>query len=195
MIIGVLAVQGDFYKHIQTLNSLGTHALEIKSLKDLINCDGLIIPGGESTTILKLLTKINLFKEIQKFGKKRPILGTCAGAILLADKVINPPMDSLKLIDIEISRNAYGRQIDSFIDRVEVSINSKEEFIEGVFIRAPKILKIGKDVKPMGYHKGEIVFAESQNIIVSTFHPELTHNFLIHKYFLSKVSNQYIFEI
>ncbi len=187
MKIGVLAIQGDFYKHIQALNFLGIQAKEVRSAEDLDECEGLILPGGESTTILKLITKTNLFEEIQKFGKKRVILGTCAGAILLADKVANPPMQSLKLINIEISRNAYGRQIDSFIDRVEVSINSKEEFIEGVFIRAPRILKIGKDVKPLGYHKDSIVFAESHNIIISTFHPELTNNFLIHKYFISKI--------
>ena len=190
MIIGVLAVQGDFYKHIHALDAIGVQAKEVKSPKDLIDCDGLIIPGGESTTILKLITNSHLFEEIQKFGKKRPILGTCAGAILLANKVVNPPMQSLKLIDIEISRNAYGRQIDSFIDRVEVSIDSNEEFIEGVFIRAPRILKISKDVKPLGFHKDNIVIAESKDIIVSTFHPELTENFLIHKYFLSKINRK-----
>jgi len=190
MIIGVLAVQGDFYKHIHALDAIGVQAKEIKSPKDLIDCDGLIIPGGESTTILKLITNSHLFEEIQKFGKKRPILGTCAGAILLANKVVNPPMQSLKLIDIEISRNAYGRQIDSFIDRVEVSIDSNKEFIEGVFIRAPRILKISKDVKPLGFHKENIAIAESKDIIVSTFHPELTENFLIHKYFLSKINRK-----
>ena len=99
-------------------------------------------------------------------------------------------MQSLKLIDIEISRNAYGRQIDSFIDRVEVSIDSNKEFIEGVFIRAPRILKISKDIKPLGFHKENIVIAESKDIIVSTFHPELTENFLIHKYFLSKINRK-----
>jgi 5'-phosphate synthase pdxT subunit len=187
MKIGVIAVQGDFYKHIQTLNLLDIQSIEIRSEEDLESCDGLILPGGESTTILKLIIKNNLFKKIQDFGKERFIMGTCAGAILLAEKVINPPMQSLKLIDIEISRNAYGRQIDSFVDRVEVSINSNKEFFEGVFIRAPKIIKIGEGVKPLGYFKRNVVLAENKNIVVSTFHPELTNNNRIHKYFINKI--------
>jgi 5'-phosphate synthase pdxT subunit len=187
MKIGVLSVQGDFYKHIQTLNLLGIQSIEVRSIEDLEFCDGLILPGGESTTILKLIIRNNLFEKIQDFGKERFIMGTCAGAILLAEKVINPPMQSLKLIDIAVSRNAYGRQIDSFVNRVEVSLNSNKEFFNGVFIRAPKIIKIGKGVKPLGYFKKSVVLAENKNVVVSTFHPELTNNNLIHKYFLNKI--------
>ncbi|MEJ2050830.1 MAG: pyridoxal 5'-phosphate synthase glutaminase subunit PdxT [Calditrichota bacterium] len=187
MKIGVLSLQGDFSKHFQTLKLLGIQSIEVRSAQDLELCDGLILPGGESTTILKLIIQNNLFEKIQNFGKERFIMGTCAGAILLAEKVINPPMQSLKLINIEVSRNAYGRQIDSFIDRVEVSLNSKKELFEGIFIRAPKIEKIGDGVKPLGYYKKIVVLAENKNVLVSTFHPELTNNHMIHKYFINKI--------
>lgn len=189
MKIGVLAIQGDFEQHRKVLDHIGIDNFEVRFKEDLDLCDGLIIPGGESTTILKLLNANNLFQLIQQFGQHKIIMGTCAGTILLANSVVNSEMKVLQLIDIEVCRNAYGRQINSFVDDIRVNLNKKEDSIEGVFIRAPKIIKTGKGVRPLGFHGKDIVLAENSKIIVATFHPELSNNDKIHKYFISKVRN------
>jgi len=189
MTVGVLAIQGDFGLHQKILDKLGIKHLAIRNKEDLKKCDALIIPGGESTTFIKLLRFIHLDKAIQNFGQKKAILGTCAGLILLSREVTHNSVDTLNLIDIEVSRNAYGRQIDSFIDQIQLTLNKNIINFEGVFIRAPKIKKIGEGVRPLGYYQNDIIMAENENILVATFHPELTSDTRIHQYFLEKAKD------
>lgn len=187
MKIGVLALQGDFERHQSALNDLNVQSLQIRSPGDLAGCQGLIIPGGESTTVIKLLKESRLFQLIPEFGAKYPIFGTCAGLILLSKEVINHPVETFGLIDITVSRNAYGRQIDSFIDTIKIELNGSPQKFEGIFIRAPKIVKMGEGVNILGHHGKEIVMVESGHHLASTFHPELSGSRLIHQYFLGKV--------
>lgn len=187
MTIGILAIQGDFGLHQKILDKLGVKHITVRNEEELKQCDALIIPGGESTTFIKLLKSAHLDRAIKNFGHKKPIMGTCAGLILLSSKVSNNSVDTLNLIDIEVSRNAYGRQIDSFVDTVELTLKEKTIKFEGVFIRAPKIKKIGEGVRPLGYHKKDIILAENEKILVATFHPELTSDTLVHQYFIEKV--------
>ena len=186
MTIGVVAIQGDYDKHRQVLNKLHTDAVFVKDPKQLNTCDALIIPGGESTTLIKLFKANHLFEAIKEFATQKPVMGTCAGLILLAKKVYNPEQESLQLIDIEVNRNAYGRQIDSFINNVNLSMNSRKDPFEGVFIRAPKITRTGQGVKQLGFLNTEVVLAENSHILVATFHPELTDDSRIHEYFIHK---------
>ena len=190
MLIGVLAIQGDFQLHQNMLDRLGVDNTRVLKVDELWRCDALIIPGGESTTFIKVLRELNLFDEISRFGKERPIMGTCAGLITLASKVKNYPIEGFKLIDLEVERNAYGRQIDSFVDTVNITLNGREQEFEGVFIRAPKIRRIGEGVTPLGYHKNDVVMAENELILVATFHPELTEDTRIHQYFVKKIKGK-----
>lgn len=187
MVIGVLGIQGDYAKHQEMLTRLEVESKLVRTPQELSECKGLIIPGGESTTMVKQLKEIELFEPLRAFGKSNPVFGTCAGLILLSQKVLNHPVDSLQLIDIEVERNAYGRQIDSFIDMVDISLNGTTRGYEGVFIRAPKIKKIGEQVKVLARHGEEIVMAEEGNVLVATFHPELTDDPSVHQYFVKKV--------
>lgn len=186
MKVGVIAVQGDFERHQKVLTKLQIDNFPVRTLPQLEQCDALILPGGESTTILKMFKANRLFKGIQEFARTRAIMGTCAGLIVLAKQVHNPPLQTLQLIDIEATRNAYGRQIDSFIDEVNVSLGKQKISCEGVFIRAPKITKVGEGVRAIGFHHDEVVIAENHCILVTTFHPELTHDTRIHEYFVHK---------
>jgi 5'-phosphate synthase pdxT subunit len=184
--IGVLAIQGDFAAHIKMLNRIGVEAFEVRRADDLSQIDGLIIPGGESTTILKFLTNENLLEPIRLFAENgKPIFGTCAGAILLARDVLNPPQPSLGLLDITIERNAYGRQLDSHISEVETPLDGGA--MEAVFIRAPRIKSIGKDVEALARIDAEPVFVRQGTILAATFHPELTNDERVHRYFVEKV--------
>lgn len=184
--IGVLALQGDFREHIAVLNKLDVEGMEIRNKKELDQVHALIIPGGESTTITKLLLRYNLFNEIKKRNEGRmPIYGTCAGAIVLAKDIINSSQPKLNLIDITIERNSYGRQVDSFESEIDVKGIGK---VNGIFIRAPVISKVGKDVKVLAEHNSKVVAARQKNILVSTFHPELSDNNSLHQYFLGMVS-------
>ncbi len=189
MTIGILAVQGDFELHQRMLSKLGVESVLVRNPEQLKKCDGLIIPGGESTTFIKLLKANDLDKAIKDFGKKKQVMGTCAGLISIARKVNNFSMETLNLIDVEVARNAYGRQIDSFIDSIDVDINGQRSPFEGVFIRAPKIEKLGEGIKPIGFHKGNIVLAESSNILVATFHPELSEDTRIQQHFIEKIKS------
>jgi 5'-phosphate synthase pdxT subunit len=185
--IGVLSLQGDYAKHGRAISRLGYEPLFIKDKKALQQCDKLIIPGGESTTFLKLIDKLELRSELIEFGKHKPIMGTCAGLIILATRVDNTQSEPLGLIDISIIRNAYGRQIDSFSDTVEIKLTHEISEFKGVFIRAPKIESMGPGVKALGYHKGNVVIAANDNILVTTFHPELTDDPSIHRYFIEEI--------
>ena len=189
MQIGVLAIQGDFDKHLQMLQKLKVDALPVKTASQLIDCTGLILPGGESTTFINLLHKHDLWEEIKSFAQNKPIFGTCAGLIVLANKVTKNHVETMGVINIEVDRNAYGRQVDSFIDNIQLDFNTGKFDFEGVFIRAPKIRQIGQDVKPLGWHGQDVVLAEQDNILVATFHPELTEDKAVHEYFVKKVSN------
>ena len=188
MTIGILALQGDFAKHQEQIDKLGEKSLLVKTKSDLFSCDGLIIPGGESTSLTTLMKKHGLWDDIYTFALQKPVFGTCAGLIVLSTQIITNNFQTLKLLDIAVTRNAYGRQIDSFIDTVDVRLESTTFPFKGVFIRAPKINRLGENVVPLAWHKNDIVLAEGGNILVSTFHPELTDDPRIHQYFLEKIN-------
>ncbi len=172
--VGILALQGDFDSHQKKLLSLGISSFLIKSHSELAAIDALIIPGGESTTFLKLLNQELREEIVKRANDGMPMLATCAGSILLAREVLNPNQDSLGIVDIEITRNAYGRQVDSFIvPTLNWKDNSQEPF-EGVFIRAPKITQLGESVEILIEHSGDPVLVKQGNILAATFHPELS---------------------
>jgi 5'-phosphate synthase pdxT subunit len=187
--IGILAVQGDFEKHAQMLERLGAAWKLVKHVSDLDGVAGLIMPGGESTTMLKFFKEEGLGPAISGFAAQgKPIFGTCAGAILLAKEVLNPPQESLGLLDVAIERNAYGRQIDSSVRKGDCSELSAQP-VEMVFIRAPIIRRVGPGVRVVGTCDGLPVLVEHGNILAATFHPELTEDATIHRYFLKKLSD------
>jgi 5'-phosphate synthase pdxT subunit len=182
--IGVLAIQGDFNKHRQMMQKLGQQVIEVRTTDELNETDALIIPGGESTTLVKFFHDFGLDKAIRQYATNHPVMGTCAGLIVLAQSADHLLYRSLNLIDITVKRNAYGRQRESFIADIQVSLNGTDSGYKGVFIRAPKIDRCGKTIKILGKHNGEIVMAASENILVCTFHPELTDDTRIHQFFL-----------
>ena len=186
-IIGVLSLQGDFQEHIEILTKLQIQIIKVTSVEDLEKINGLIIPGGESTTIIKLLKTNNLFKKLKKkIQLGLPTWGTCTGAIVLAKRVSGLKLETLSILEIDVIRNAYGRQKESFSAEVSIpKINTRK--FPGIFIRAPKINKISSKISPIAkLENGEIVGIEEKNVIVTTFHPELTHDDSLHKYFLKK---------
>lgn len=185
--VGVLALQGDFEAHQKALQKLGAEVVQVRTAKELDSVAGLVIPGGESTAMLKLLHAEHLMEPLRQFGKTRPILGTCAGAILLAAKVLNPEQESLGLVDIEIERNAYGRQLESHVARLNACA-PMDGGIEAVFIRAPVIRKVGAGAHILARHRNDPVLVEQGRHMVATFHPELTAESQIHKLFLDKVA-------
>jgi len=183
--VGVLGIQGDFDLHRKSLKKIGIESVIVRYPKELENCDGLVMPGGESTTFLNILRKTGLVKSILNFAKNKPIMGTCAGLITLSREVENDnKMGTLKLIDIVVQRNGYGRQKESFIDTVEIPIFEKKPAFEGIFIRAPRIVSCGKDTEVLGFYKDEPVMVRNKNILALTFHPELTKDMRIHRYFV-----------
>ena len=187
--VGILALQGDFEKHQKVIESLGHRPILVRTREQLELCDGLIIPGGESTTLTKLMKKHNMWDIVSDYAQKKPVYGTCAGCILVADSIDNMQQDSLKLIDIAVQRNAYGRQVDSFIDDIKVQLGGKADTMEGVFIRAPKIASMGSGVTPLAWHQNNVILAEQGNILVGTFHPELTDDRRVHEYFINKMKD------
>jgi 5'-phosphate synthase pdxT subunit len=189
MRIGVLAIQGDFEKHLEMSRQLDVEASPIKTAAELNACDALILPGGESTTFVNLLHKHGLWEEIKTFAQYKPVFGTCAGLIVLSDQVINNKVKTLGIVNIDVERNAYGRQIDSFIDTLQLDLGKGRFDFEGVFIRAPKIRHIGQGVHALGWYGDDVVLAEMGNTLVATFHPELTANTKIHEYFINKVKS------
>ena len=183
MKIGILAVQGDFEAHAARLRELGAETVEVRSVADLKGCDGLVLPGGESTTQLQFLQEEGLYDAIRRFSREGgAIFGTCAGAILLADQVKNPAQDSLKLLNMTILRNGYGRQLAS--DVFEGSSTLKKEPLEMVFIRGPIIEKLGPGISVLAEHQGKPVLVQKDRILAATFHPELTDDTTVHQHFL-----------
>lgn len=188
--VGVLALQGDFAAHGKVLDALGVSWQLVKTPADLARVHGLIIPGGESTTLLKLLAPIAMRPALEQFhAAGHPLFGTCAGLILLAQETIRPHQDSLGFIDIVAERNAYGRQIDSFIELGTPLVEALGPGVfEMVFIRAPKIVTLGPGVTPLATCKDEVVLARQDHVLVSSFHPELTHTYRVHQYFLAMIT-------
>jgi pyridoxal 5'-phosphate synthase pdxT subunit len=184
MRIGVLALQGDFDAHRRRLEELGAEVVLVKKSEQLDELDGLVIPGGESGTILKLLGDAG-FAKLKNFVRAKPAFGTCAGCILLATEVENPKQAGLGALDITVRRNAYGRQIDSSIR--EGSFLGKP--IEMVFIRAPKIERVGDGVEVIATEGKDSVLVRKGNTLAATFHPELSDDSRIHQYFLALVAN------
>jgi len=185
--IGILAVQGDFAAHAARLRELGSETAEVRTVADLSSCDALILPGGESTTQLQFLQEEGLYNAIRKFSEHHAVFGTCAGAILLANHVKNPAQDSLRLLDMTILRNGYGRQLSSDVFAGPSAITDGP--LEMVFIRAPIIEKVGKGIAVLAKHQGQPVLVQGGCILAATFHPELTADPTVHEYFLKLASN------
>ena len=184
--IGILAVQGDFAAHAAMLQELGAETSEVRTPADLESCDGLILPGGESTTQLQFLQEEGLYEAIEKFAAAgHAIFGTCAGAILLATHVKNPPQDSLGLLDMTVLRNAYGRQLAS--DVFFASSKLKPEPLEMVFIRGPIIDSVAPGIEVLAEFAGKPALVQKGKLLAATFHPELTDDPTVHQHFLNLV--------
>ena len=181
--IGVLGLQGAYAKHLAVLQQLNVQAVDVRKPGDLEECHGLIIPGGESTTMTKLINEIEMHDALLKFSVDRPVFGTCAGMILMAAKVDDGRVKTLNLINIEVERNGYGRQIDSFIDELDVTTNGQAFSMRGVFIRAPRIKNMGDGVEVLASVNGEPVLVQEGHHMAAAFHPELTGETRIHNYF------------
>ncbi len=181
MNIGILALQGDVEKHGHVLSDLGLEYTFVRYPDELNEVNGLIIPGGESTTLTKLMNKNHFHKPIKNFAEKNPILGTCAGMIMMSKNVNHPLVDPLGIIDVDVDRNAYGRQVHSFVDKLPVQLNGDSKTIAATFIRAPKISKIGKNVEILAEFNNEPCAVKQGQHIALSFHPELNNITLFHK--------------
>lgn len=190
MKVGVLAIQGDFDAHRRRLEQLGAEVIEVRKPEQLDEIDALVIPGGESTTFLKVLGEQG-FEKLKQFVLTRPTFGTCAGAIMLAKQVENPSQRGLGALDVTIRRNAYGRQIDSFIGTgtAVAELEAGAGPLEMVFIRAPKFEQVGKDVEVLAKQGDDPVLVRQGKVMASTFHPELSDDTRVHAAFLKTVKN------
>jgi 5'-phosphate synthase pdxT subunit len=183
--IGVLAIQGDFDAHANALREAGAEAVPVRKPEQLADVDGLVIPGGESTTFLKFLERDGFLAALQEYVRSRPSFGTCAGCILLAKEVVHPAQQSLGVLDATVERNAYGRQINSVIESTETKLDGGP--LEMVYIRAPRIVKTGPDVKVLAERDGFPVLVEQGKILAATFHPELSSDRRVHARFVEIV--------
>lgn len=187
MRIGVFAIQGDYEAHKARLEQLGAEVTLVRKPEQLDGLDGIVIPGGESSTFLNFLTERGFLEKLRDFVSTKPTFGTCAGAILLATNVENPPQASLNALDIRIRRNAYGRQIDSSIREARTTLGDKP--LEMVFIRAPRIVSTGQKVEVLATENGDPVLVRQGKIMAATFHPELSEDTRVHQEFLKLVKN------
>jgi 5'-phosphate synthase pdxT subunit len=185
--IGVLAIQGNFASHAEALTEAGADPVEVRKPDELTGLDGLILPGGESTTMLRFLEKLRFFDVLEEFCGKKRVFGTCAGAILLAREVRNPSQRSLGLLDAVVERNAYGRQIDSAILTAETSLPGGP--LEMVFIRAPRILETGPGVEVLARRDGYPVLVRQGGLMAATFHPELSADRRVHRMFVESLTS------
>jgi 5'-phosphate synthase pdxT subunit len=185
-LIGILAIQGDYAAHAEALAEAGATPVEVRRSDQLADLDGLVLPGGESTTILRFLGKLHFFELLEEFGRTKPVFGTCAGAILLAREVLNPPQRSLCLLDAVIERNAYGRQIDSAIVTAETALAGGP--LEMVFIRAPRIVLTGPSVEVLARRDGSPTLVREGRVLAATFHPELSLDRRVHRLFVEIVA-------
>ena len=190
--VAVIAMQGDFQKHLDVLNGLGADAYPARTADDVARADGIVLPGGESTTIGKLLARYGLDEAIkQASGQGKPIYGTCAGLILLAREIAEGTGErggqpTLGLLDVSVARNAFGRQLDSFEASLDVPVLGREQ-LRAVFIRAPYVVQAGPDVETLATYDGKTVFVRQGTILGSAFHPELTDDDRAHRLFLSLI--------
>jgi 5'-phosphate synthase pdxT subunit len=183
--IGILGIQGAFEKHAQAITLAGEKAEIIKYREQLAEIDGLILPGGESTTMSKMMGFRISYDDILAYGLKKPIFGTCAGLILLGKGANDPRVHQLEIMDVEVSRNAYGSQKDSFVDELKLAFD--EDPFHAVFIRAPQIQKLGADIRILASCCNTPVLVESNMHLGASFHPELTPDARIHQYFINKI--------
>ncbi len=189
--VGVLSLQGDFAAHGEALRRAGAEPVYVRHAAELACLDGLVIPGGESTTMLKLLRYDGLMEPLQEFARRKPVFGTCAGAILMANEVSAPAQESLGLMDIAVERNGYGRQLDSRVASLEPGAEFARRTapgpLEAVFIRAPIIRRVGGEAKVLARYGGDPVLVEQGPHLAATFHPELTADPRVHRLFLEKL--------
>jgi 5'-phosphate synthase pdxT subunit len=185
----VLAIQGNFAAHAAALTEAGADPVEIRNPEELDAVDGLILPGGESTTMLKFLERRHFFDKLKDYASSKPVFGTCAGAILLARQVQHPPQRSLGLLDAVVDRNAYGRQIDSTILSAPSALPG--EPLEMVFIRAPRIAETGPEVEILARREGFPVLVKQGRLIAATFHPELSSDRRVHRLFVETVKSHH----
>jgi pyridoxal 5'-phosphate synthase pdxT subunit len=183
--IGVLAIQGDFAAHVRALEEAGADAVEVRTPAQLDGLDGLVLPGGESTTFLKFLERDGFLQSLQRFLEQKPAFGTCAGCILLARNVSRPAQESLAVMDISVERNAYGRQIDSAIQTEETRLAGGP--LEMVYIRAPRIASVGPEVEVLAERDGYPVLVRQGRLLAATFHPELSSDRRVHQLFVDMV--------
>ncbi len=184
--IGVLAIQGDYAAHAEALAESGAEPTEVRKPDELVGLDGLILPGGESTTMLRFLQKRHFFEALKEFCGSKPVFGTCAGTILLAREVRNPAQRSLGVLDAVVERNAYGRQIDSAILTAETTLPGGP--LEMVFIRAPRIVETGADVEVLARREGYAALVRQGKLLAATFHPELSSDRRVHRLFVEMVA-------
>ena len=184
--VGVLAVQGDYGAHARALSEAGAGPLEVRNPDELEGLDGLILPGGESTTMLKFLENHSFFEALGEFAQNKPVFGTCAGTILLAREVRSPAQRSLGALDAVVERNAYGRQVDSSILTGPTVLPGGE--LEMVFIRAPRIISTGHDVEVLARRDGDPVLVRQGNLMAATFHPELSVDRRVHRLFVDIIT-------
>lgn len=189
--VGVIAFQGDFSKHISVFRELGVEPRPIRRPDELAGLDGLVVPGGESTTIGMLMERFGVLAAVQELRKTQllPIMGTCAGAILLAKRIALSDQVRLGLMEMEIERNAYGRQVDSFEASLEVPVVGAEP-VTGVFIRAPRITNVGTEVTVLARFEGSPVIVQQDSLLALSFHPELTGDYRIHTHFLQMIRGE-----
>jgi pyridoxal 5'-phosphate synthase pdxT subunit len=188
LLIGVLALQGDYEAHARAFTDLGARVRLVRKAEELAGLDGLVIPGGESTTMLKFLEQNSFFAELSKFVAAAPTFATCAGCILLAREVLHPPQRSLGLLDATVERNAYGRQIDSTILTAPTELPGGP--LEMVFIRSPRITRVGASVEVLARRDGAPTLVRQGNLLVATFHPEMTSDTRVQQLFLEMVAAQ-----
>ncbi len=189
--IGVLTLQGGFDKHIESLNDLGVETVKIREASELKGLDGLVIPGGESTTIIRLLKNFGIYEILRDMIKNGlPVFGTCAGMILLSRGIISHDnQETLGLMNFKVSRNDYGRQMDSFETELRVK-GIGEDLIQAVFIRAPRITEISSSIEVLSEYNGSPVIVRENNMLAASFHPELTDDRRIHSLFISMIKNK-----
>ena len=189
MIIGILALQGNFIQHKKYVDVLGVQTMLVRHPNEIYKCDALIIPGGESTTISKQIDNNKFRNKLIDYALAKPILGTCAGMIMLSTSMPRENMSPLNIMDFHIERNAWGRQVNSFSANINLNFDENRPF-HGIFIRAPKISNIGKDVHVLASYNNEPVLLTNGTHVVSSFHPEIGEDYRIHEYFINKVDER-----